>query len=106
MLTPSFADLLEWVERPADAHAHEAEDRRLGEVVAENDHGKPPAVDEACGLEEFFVLLGEICWVAGDGRRVSQNVPCSLISKSFFAIYYSRPKLTTKKKCVTCAHVL
>ena len=57
--TVGLADLLEWVEQPADTHARKAEDRR--EVVTENDHGTPPAADEACSLEGFFILLGEFC---------------------------------------------
>lgn len=52
-----ISDFLKRVEGPRDPHAHEPED--CGEVVREDDVREPSAVDEARGLEERFVLLGE-----------------------------------------------
>lgn len=62
-----LADLLERLQRPRGAVAHEPEDG--AEVVREDDVREPPAVTEARGLEDLFVLLFELCGALGVRRR-------------------------------------
>lgn len=48
------AHLLKRVQTPCQALAHETKDG--GEVIRENNTGKPRTVDEPCGLENLLVL--------------------------------------------------
>jgi hypothetical protein len=86
-----FPELAEGVQAPSITFPDQAKNGR--EVVGENDETEPTAVNQPSGLEDLFFLLMMMSarpFVLAGMESGSFHVPRSLISKSFFAIYWMK----------------